>query len=59
MIKVYFAFNLLILCAYKMYSKQEMFINIVSCFGYTWFLLCLEILHAHWLSSCMSENPAF
>ena len=39
--------------------KQEMLVSTVSHFGNTWFLLCLEILHAHWLSSCLSGNPTF
>ena len=25
---------------------------------HTWFLLCLEILCAHWLSGCVTGNPA-
>ena len=35
-----------------------MLVSIVPCFSNTQFLLCLEILHAHWLSSCVSGNPA-
>ena len=34
-----------------------MLVSIVSCFGNMWFLFCLEILHAHWLSGCVSGNP--
>ena len=35
-----------------------MLVSIVSRFGNTWFLLCLEILCAHWLSCCVYGNPA-
>ena len=35
-----------------------MLVSIVLCFNNTWFLLCLEIMHAHWLSNCASTNPA-
>ena len=35
-----------------------MLVSIVSCFGNTWFLLCLEILCPHWLSGWVSGNPA-
>ena len=33
-----------------------MLVSIVSCFHNMWFLLCLEIMDAHWLSSCVSGN---
>ena len=36
-----------------------MLVSIVLRFGNKWFLLCLEMPHAHWLSSCVSGNPAF
>ena len=36
-----------------------MLVSIVLHFGNKWFLLCLEMPHAHWLSSCVSGNPAF
>ena len=36
-----------------------MLVSAVSCFGNKWLLLCLEILCAHWLSSCVSRNPVF
>ena len=39
--------------------KQVMLVSIVSCFSNMWFLLCLEIQHAHWLNGCVSGNPAF
>ena len=34
-------------------------VSIVSCFSNMWFLLCLEMPHAHWQSGCVSRNPAF
>ena len=34
-------------------DKQGMLVSIVSCFGNTWFLLCLEIPDADWLSGCV------
>ena len=36
-----------------------MLLSIVSHFSNMWFLLCLEILHAHWLSSCVSRYHVF
>ena len=34
-------------------KKQGMLVSIVSHFGNTWFLLCLEIPDTHWFSGCV------
>ena len=36
-----------------------MLVSIVSRLGNKWFLLCLEMPYAHWLSSFVSRNLAF